>query len=867
MSEVAYANTRKQPLDQHLFAVGYVAYTLASRLVDDKKLQMAVFVAGCLHDIGKLDPEFQRWLRQVLSEKEIDCVPPEDGLHIDKGQFTFEKHASHNEISLLMYHLLNDEGYKRINKSNKDTIKHVIYWHHAKRFRKPENEFKSLDFIYKKIKKSMKKMTFFDFVDTVNRLIDGVNAISRSYSQDKLLIEGMLETLDEDALYELADRQLPGYKTYPLSNDDVDDYVSNIKGNAKNNVARTAVITADRLVSALTSEQLSTHITNKTLHLIIDNATSGETDLTTDIEQCLEGFKQRYPNSDRNTQQTRAAQQLTEVENVGVLNGPAGCGKTKIALEWAVKSKATKIIWVCPRVQVCQGLFLDLTSDDYLPNTRVEINTSEFTFIHQLGKRSDTPDGQGFSGDVVITTIDQIINTITTHRNVTNLVDFMYSHVVFDEFHEYINMPAFNLFFAELVQIKKQRGDQANTLLVSATPNYYFVENLLAIDRDDIIGIDSFNQSRYNVQYSSFDETITNVSNPFFQPQPPNTFVISNTATTAQLSFIAHQNNENGVLLHSKFKKADKLTVFESVFDSFKQGGSKHFDVLRSGPAVQASLNITCDRMITEFTHAENWLQRLGRLDRFGENTNVNEYVTAIPSTLIENKQSGACARFLTSLNCLQSAKAWYFFLNEKLPKKSVTVGEVYQLYRQFYDSATGREAVEEDLLAALRKSAQVINIKVHDPLSLPSKKTKNDNNIKIKKNSLRGDSRFVQMAVCEIKEDNTRFFPDVYAYPEGSADGNLTSGVAVIEGYGDSAKNLLAFMAKKHHNIKSTKKAYNDNVVLNNARNAEMPIYLSYTPEDLKHVEARPHVNAIYYAVGIKQPIGVISINSITQE
>jgi CRISPR-associated endonuclease/helicase Cas3 len=604
------------------------------------------------------------------------------------------------------------------------------------------------------------------------------------------------------------------------------------------------------------------------LDTLLDDALQKDRGLNIHIKDCLDGFEKNYPNSDRNEKQKKAALDLADEEiTIGILKGAAGCGKTKIALEWALNTSAKKIYWICPRVQVCEGIFYDLRSSEYLPNANIEIVTGEIKQSLVAGKVEETEEGKEFSADIIITTIDQIVNAITTHKKITTLVDFMNAHVVFDEYHEYITMQGFNLLFAELVECKKyQQNDDTlpNTLLVSATPNPLFVEEFLRLKEIDKIGIDSFNTNKYKIEFVEYDEK-DELENPLMQEQKEkSTFVISNTALTAQRSFIDYQSKENSILFHSKFTKKDKSKLFDEVYNSFKKEGTQKYDLLRSGPVVQASLNISSKKMISEMTHAENLWQRLGRLDRFGTNDEINHYTIAITEDVKNGKSKDSSSRFLNKLDSLKSAKVWYEFLQNNLTDKKYSINEFYELYDKFYEDENCKEFIRQDLVSALKKSVIMIDKNILDPKNFPQNKIEKGA-VKIKKNSLRGDNLFVQMARCKIESiDNFEILKE-YAYDD--IEDSITVENDLIEGYGDSDKNLLAFMAKKHHNIKDVKKAYKDAQLKNEARDPNNPIYLSYTLEDLKKVNSQPHKYARYYAIGLKQPIGIISLQQLIKK
>jgi CRISPR-associated endonuclease/helicase Cas3 len=260
--------------------------------------------------------------------------------------------------------------------------------------------------------------------------------------------------------------------------------------------------------------------------------------------------------------------------------------------------------------------------------------------------------------------------------------------------------------------------------------------------------------------------------------------------------------------------------------------------------------------MVSEITSPDNLLQRLGRLNRFSENPH-SKYIIAIDN----NFKSSNSKNFLRTSFVANTVDAFHTFLIEKLAIKSkLELVEIYSLYNEFHTLDYALDAMKTDLLLSLSKSVRDIDGKILDPIDITMFKTEKSK--RLAKNSLRNNSRYKQVAVCEVSPYGVINFTNQYAYDDGEESG-LTASIEEIEGNKDSNKNLLSHMMKKHHRIFKCKKSYKDFILLNKARDREFPIYLSYTPEhlDMLSGESDRHEEAVYYAICDKQPIGLMKV------
>lgn len=869
---------KKQCLSDHLLNVAELSKKLILNMgiVDDKdysldKLSNMAYFSGKFHDTGKVEHGFQ----DNIDDK--STVFDSNGVHIEKKGFSFNDHARHNEISWLIMEELFKDKFGGLNRAQVQIIKNVVLWHHAA----PNRE---------------EKFTKRKIIDT---LLKNKNEFILNFKEliDELSLSDMV-TDDMDDLFDAQDSDLIRFKhKYSESpdNKDLTSFVNDIRVESITSLIRTVVITADRYVSSAGENVDIDSLCAK----ILEKDQSG---LSEEISKMESSF---YPGTDISNSQSEAAIALSKFNQVSVLDAPAGAGKTKTSLQWAKETGANKIYYIAPRTIVCEELYSELKGS-YLPkNVSIEIITGEKKFKWDGNKEYEIDEGALFNSDIVITTIDQISKVISGHKQSTVLMDVLKSHVVFDEFHEYYKLSGFDVLFAELVRIKNNMVN-SNTLLMSATVNYFYLEKLLNVYEprskvNPLVRFETFNKQKFNLSFETYDErgskelrksfansanglimdnNVDLSNNPFYKQFDDNkkTIVISNTATTAQLSYLHNEQTENSLLAHSKLKKIDKDYIFSYIKSSFGKSEelllNSDLNILRAGPIVQASLNITSERLITDVSSPENILQRLGRLNRFGIYI-VGQFIIALPDHFLNNdlssRYSDVCS-LLGESNELESTLLWIEHLQSSM-SKDFQLSDIYECYRDFYKRHDVRQVLEGELVLSLRKSCENIARNILDPIEIKLNK-KDKKTAVLSKVSLRGEGFYVKMAhysknngIFELKND----------YIDGiSVDRN--SILLFDEDYKFVRETLKRFeqinpeaskvLNNKVRRLAKKNSENNCKTYMSMAKNIETPVCVSLSKTTLnKCAGITNDMDSTVYLSTDKQAVGYLKLKNIIRE
>jgi CRISPR-associated endonuclease/helicase Cas3 len=261
-----YANSHGQNLSEHLFAVGFLSLLIINNLgIKEENIKECSFLSGALHDIGKVDYAFQKFIKKNIKNIDTPVDSLEDGSHIEDGskvdgkKFSFETHPRHNEISLV----LSESYLNNTKKEYDDHIYHSILYHHMKVLRKDQFDKRK---VFNAIKKECESID--ELYSLGQNVIGGVQRICESYNKKGLLKDNLykrITNINKNIIIPPEGKNKSNfdtYKNYYECKDDIDKIKSKIKQNSINNILRSVLISSDRKISRESASDLSERIKN-----------------------------------------------------------------------------------------------------------------------------------------------------------------------------------------------------------------------------------------------------------------------------------------------------------------------------------------------------------------------------------------------------------------------------------------------------------------------------------------------------------------------------------------------------------------------------------------------------------------------------
>ncbi|MDI6977116.1 CRISPR-associated helicase Cas3' [Serratia sp. Se-RSBMAAmG] len=761
-----FANTKKQTLIEHSLSVAMLSENLFKRFVSEdsyneflekidfpnkkrfsyKKILNSIFLAGLFHDIGKVDDNFQNYINEKISLNDIDQEFDFQIENLKKTKIDINKYPLHNEFSFaISSSLLSSKYFSNIsNEVDEKIVNNIIYFHHAKLQRDKKCDFSSSEKIL--------RSDLFDNQSFLKKSKEFIVKLYEKLEQCGIQKFSLNNNFIEVELDDLLDKDImvPVFQPNNINNE-LDFFK-----NAITHLCRSILVSADRLISKESHESISELIKNKNYDSFVIES---ETDIGKDVANMLTLFKSKYGESERNIEQSRVAKELSEFNSVSVLKGPAGVGKTKIMLEWLKNiNNKKKTFIIVPKTSIALSLYEEIRSE-YLTESSIEIVIGDLKENSINNKRYTTIDSELFSGDVIITTIDQILNMMMSHTKIDVFLDVLNSNIIFDEFHEFLYIPAISMLFIEIVYLKHFLNNR-NCLLVSATPNYFLLKKLL-ISEKNVKKIKSFNNTKYKINLIEFNDNKSNelISNGMFEPKPIGEICIFNTATKAQYSAMKciSEGEENTLVFHSKFNVNTKRDIFSKIMTEFGKDKQTRNCVLRVGPILQASVDLSTHHMHTEISNIDNIYQRLGRVVRWNESDDgKGEYSIYLPKDF---KAAGSIKSGLEYMSSFNAAEKFSAFIKSKIKQEErYTLNELYDFYDEFFKSNKKEisDAYQDDFNDITKKSNEIFSQKF-EPTKVIMRKNKKDKTTNtMSSKSLRGKSMFCFVLDYVINSDLT---------------------------------------------------------------------------------------------------------------
>jgi CRISPR-associated endonuclease/helicase Cas3 len=328
----------------------------------------------------------------------------------------------------------------------------------------------------------------------------------------------------------------------------------------------------------------------------------------------------------------------------------------------------------------------------------------------------------------------------------------MNSNVVFDEFHELLDIAGISLLFLEFMRLRATtEGSGVRTLLMSATPTPYLLDFFTDCENatlhpdvgfrkplsQRVTHVPSFNTNDFVLKLGQYQMSGIH---PFTQPNvvASGDIAVSNIVSVAQEATIKALSAEQPALTyHSKYTPNDKQTVLNRVLRLFGKHATAEQPALFAGPIVQASLNISTSTLHTDATTAENFLQRMGRVNRFGL---LPSGTVVMYDCTTDNGVHHRVDNVLSKFNQKNRAQAWLDYCHANKLFTTLKLSDWYDHYWKFHTLPTTQASYKTDAAKVLAASVKLFQNNAFEPIQYFPKKISVQTK-QLSKRSLRGRS------------------------------------------------------------------------------------------------------------------------------
>ncbi len=739
------ANRKGQSLIEHNAAVAHMALTLAKedKLAEDleykDKLHQSIYVGALFHDVGKVCQDFQNYLKDIMKDPVVDEADDSDSVTMpDANRQYLDNHRRHNEISYAaMSTVFNAPGQKGVKRSLVDRALYGIYYHHAI----PSQSYWG---DRKIIKESELTEVYPDILNIAATLAD--TYMSKEYTTknfDIILNDCFTSFNTEDEIKDLLDaygpnrtatlaQELTPPALYKYTTELVESkshgipdikkkspnpvYTYNSKAslddimfNAYNSVVRIYISKADQFISSFSAEEVSQYLDNtrnsKIYAEMIQNFTHkprlksavAKNAIVKPKEYDTVRFKEQCEIVDRIITMPGSCHSAEDI----VINAPAGFGKTSIMLMAFARSQAKQLIVLTPRKNIVESDYFNLKGECKNLGLKYTIGMYHGTdkkmcSIHQEDMEVGCNEGTVLKADIVVTTIDTILNTFIAKRNIDLVHSALTSMVAFDEYHEFYTTEALfasYVMFSRVRQLYVRDAVHNKTLYLSASPLPIFkMSNTKGSGTYYIPGEHQHASCQHSKPYkfSMVDYTPETAI-------PANAVLMVNSVRNTQRLYLKGKRAEGNVfdfICHSKYITEDKSTILSKIREAYgkERKGKEKSERVIACKILQASEDISFKSLHMIHSSPEATLQSIGRCNRWGEYSQGEVTYMFVPYCDTDHKElkefrssdRHAIGKAYGSKLC----SLWGKHIEDSLGgKSSITLTELYAVYNEFHQA------------------------------------------------------------------------------------------------------------------------------------------------------------------------------------